>query len=130
MAKTICTVYKSYTTTPLNTLAISDLTVILTSPLPKYHFNQLAVGLFIPINIPSRRGPGQQSLLCIAASVSLFLAMVTAFFFPPSPLSPGISEQQPSQYISLMRFELDQIFHSRCCCYLSTILLEISMQYK
>lgn len=69
MAKTICTVYRSYPMTPLNTLDISDLTVILTSPLPKYYFNQLAVCLFIDINISKCRLPGQQSLLCRAASV-------------------------------------------------------------
>lgn len=33
MAKAICTVYSGYSVTPLNTLDITDLTVILTSPL-------------------------------------------------------------------------------------------------
>lgn len=55
--------------TPLNTLDISDLTVILTSPLPKYYFDQLAVCLFIHINISKCRVADQQSLLCRAASV-------------------------------------------------------------
>lgn len=72
MAKTICTLYKKYPLTPLNTLDISDLTVILPSPLAKHYLNQLRDGLVIHIPLPDAEAQpaatALQSFQCLIVS--------------------------------------------------------------
>lgn len=95
MAKTVSTLYKKYPMTPLNTLDISDLAVILPSPLAKHYLNHLWGGLVIHIPLPDAEAQPAATALQIfqCLIVSGTGNCLSQAFFLPSSSSTGFSEQ-------------------------------------